>query len=200
LDLVSVQSYTGLPNTFKSVATSDGWVLESAEASNKGGTMNATATTFSLGDDAADRQFRSILSFNTSSLPDNAVITKATLKIKKQGQVGTSPFTTHLGLKVDIRKTYFGSAAALATGDFQAFANKNAAATFFKTPASGSWYSAVLGTAAYPYVNRAGTTQFRLRFARDDNDDRSADYLRFYSGNVGAASYRPVLVVEYYVP
>ena len=133
-------------------------------------------------------------------LPDNAVITKATLKIKRQGIGGTNPFNTHMGLKVDIRKPYFGAAAGLAISDFQAGANSNAAATFSKTPAAGAWYSSVLSSTAYPCINRTGTTQFRLRFAKDDNDDMAADYLKFYSGNAPTVSYRPVLVIEYYVP
>jgi hypothetical protein len=49
-------------------------------------------------------------------------------------------------------------------------------------------------------INRAGLTQFCLRFARDDNADNSSDYLAFYSGNFGTVSYRPSLVVKYYLP
>jgi hypothetical protein len=168
------------------------------ETSNKGGILNAAATTFNLGDDAADRQFRSILSFDTSSLPDDAIITGATLKIKKQGQAGTNPFNTHVGLRIGIRRPYFGLAADLAINDFQALASMKTIATFSRTPA-GEWYSASLTTTAYPYINRAGTTQFRLRFEKDDNDDRGADYLRFYSGNA-AVAYRPVLFIEYSIP
>ena len=189
----------GMAGKFRSAGGQDGWVLESAETSTRGATMNATAATFNLGDDAADRQYRSILSFDTSGLPEGAVITKATLRIKRQGIVGTNPFNTHMGLKVDIRKPYFGASARLAISDFQAAASKGAVGTFNKTPAAGAWYSAVLSPAAYPYINLSGTTQLRLRFARDDNDDRGADYLKFYSGNAGAA-YRPVLVIEYSIP
>ena len=102
-------------------------------------------------------------------------------------------------MKVDIRKPYFGSGAGLAISDFQALANKAAVATFSKTPAAGAWYSAILNSTAYPFINRTGTTQFRLRFALDDNDDMSADYLKFFSGNA-AATYRPILIIQYYVP
>jgi hypothetical protein len=162
--------------------------------------MNVIAATFRLGDDVGDRQYRSILSFKTGRLPDNAVISRAMLKIKKQGTVGTNPFNTHGGLKVDIGKPYFGGSAGLAISDFQASAGKAAAATFNRTPAAGAWYSAVLSPVAYPYISLTGTTQFRLRFAKDDNDDLGADYLMFYSGNALTALYRPVLVIEYYVP
>jgi len=185
-------------SNFYSAGTYDGWILESSETSSLGGSINASETTFRLGDDASDRQYRSILSFNTASLPDNAVITSVVLKIKKQGLVGTNPFTTHQGLKADIRKPYFGTALGLAASDFQALASISSVGTFGTTPSAG-WYSVTLSSTARPYINKTGTTQFRLRFQKDDNDDMGADYLKFYSGNAGTAS-RPVLIIQYYVP
>ena len=56
---------------------------------------------------------------------------------------------------------------------------------FIKTPAEG-WYRAPLRAPSYPLINLTGTTQFRLRFATDDNDDMGADYLSFYTGNAPA--------------
>jgi CSLREA domain-containing protein len=197
-DIGSYELQTG-QQIFYSVGTQDGWILESSETSNVGGMMNSTASTFNLGDDAKNRQYRVILSFNTSALPDNAVITRVTLQIKKQGLVGRNPFTILGGLKVDIQKPYFGTAAALAPSDFQAAADKNGVATFNAMPL-GNWYSAVLNASGLVYINKTGTTQFRLRFATDDNNNRAADYMRFFSGNYGTVSDRPTLIVEYYVP
>ena len=151
-----------------------------------------------LGDNAANRQYRAILHFDTSGLPDNAVITSVTLNIKKQGQVGTNPFTTHGPLLVDIRKNFFGTLAGLQLADFQAKAGSAAAAAFGATPVAG-WYSAVLKSSGFPFINLAGTTQFRLRFTLDDNNNHRADYVAFYSGNAAAAN-RPQLIIQYYVP
>jgi hypothetical protein len=181
-----------------SVGSYDGWTLESRESSNHGGSRNVDAATFNVGDDAADRQFRGILSFNTSGLPDNAAITNAVLRVREQGLVGTSPFDTHGSLQVDIRKPYFGGSASLAISDFETGAGMNAAAIVGKTPVN-NWYSASLKVPSFVYINRKGTTQLRLRFAKDDNDDRGADFLRFYSGDASAV-YRPVLVIRYYIP
>jgi len=183
-------------STSKSQGANDGWVLESAENSGMGGSNESVATTFRVGDDAADKQYRGIVSFNTASLPDNAVITKVTLKVKKQGLTGTDPFTTHGGLIAAIRKPYFGAAVTLANADFQAALSKQVG---FSTVPVNNWYSTNNNPIIFPYVNLTGTTQFRLRFTLDDNDDLGADYVRFYSGNAGAA-YRPQLIVEYYVP
>jgi len=185
--------------SFRSQDAYDGNILESGESSGAGGTVNATATTFRVGDNGLDRQYRSILSFNTSSLPENAVITSVVIKIKKQGVAGTNPFSTHQGLKVDIRKPYFGTTLALVASDFQAAASKMAVGTFGSTPASG-WYSVNLNSTAYAYVNKTGTTQFRLRFLLDDNDDMGDDYVMFYSGDWSIVGDRPLLMVQYYIP
>jgi hypothetical protein len=184
---------------FYSIGTGDGWILESTETSRIGGTANSTAPTFNLGDDAQDKQYLSILHFNTAALPENAVIVKVTLRIKKQGLVGTNPFGTHSWLKADIRKLFFGSSASLVPSDFQAPAHVPAVGTFRTTPVS-NWYIAAIGSTGYPYINKAGTTQFRLRFLKDDNDDKSADYMIFYSGNYPTVGARPILVVEYSIP
>lgn len=60
-------------------------------------------------------------------------------------------------------------------------------------------FSAALSSAAYPYVNLTGSTQFRLRFSNGDNNDFSADFMKFYSGNASMAN-RPQLVIEYIFP
>jgi hypothetical protein len=183
----------------RSQAAYDGWVLESSETSNKGGTMNDTATAFYLGDDAQNRQYRSILSFYTAGLPGNAIITKVTLKIMKQGLTGTNPFTTHGSILLDVRKGVFSNNNALQLGDFQAVASKSAGWKITNTPVSG-WYSVNFGASIFIYVNRTGITQFRLRFTKDDNNDNGADYLKFYSGNYAGITSRPQLIIEYYVP
>ena len=184
--------------TLNSLAAQDGWILESKENSSIGGTMNSIATTFNIGDDVGNKQYLGLLHFDTSSLPDKAVVTSITLKIMKQGLVGTNPFSTHGGLLVDIRKPFFGTTAALAIADFQSLASKPAVATFSATPV-GNWFDTTFGSAAYPFINLTGTTQLRLRFTKDDNNDLGADYLSFFSGNAAAAN-RPTLIVQYYVP
>jgi oligopeptide transport system substrate-binding protein len=186
---------------FTSVAAQDGWVLESAEASNKGGTLNTAATTFYLGDNAQKKQYRSLLSFSTKALPDNAVITKVTLKVKRQGVVGGgNPINAFQGFVVDLKKGFFGSALGLQASDFQATANKSYGP--FKPALASGWYAINL-TPAQAYINKlatnGGLTQVRLRFKLDDNNNAIANYLKLYSGNAPAAS-RPQLIVEYYVP
>ena len=183
--------------TAVSIASQDGWVLESSETSNLGGSINSTLTTFRLGDDATKKQYRAILPFNTAAVPDNAVITSVTLKIRRQGTTGTGdPFTIFQGLMVDIKKGYF-NLAALESKDFNTAASKSYGP--FKPVPVSNWYSINLNPAAL-FINKTGDTQIRLRFKLDDNNNTVANYMSFFSGNYTTASNRPQLIVEYYIP
>ena len=153
------------------------------------------ATTFNLGDDALNKQYRAILSFNTK-LPDTAVITSVTLKIKQQGApVGANPFLTMGNLLVDMQKGNFGL-AALQASDFQAVAGKPSALTILNTPVAG-WYSRSLVSANFAFVNKVGNTQFRLHFTKDDNNNHLAELpqvlQRQCSGGFSTGAHHPVL-------
>jgi hypothetical protein len=184
--------------TAVSIPGQDGWVLESTETSNTGGTLNTGAKVLRIGDNAANRQYRAILSFDTAPLPDNAVITSATLRFKYAGKTGTLPFGTHGNLLADIRNGAFGGDPALQLKDFNAKAGKNGVLSFDNTTVN-QWYSKALAAANLGYIKKTGVTQFRLRFKLDDNDNLLADFVKIYSGNAGATN-RPQLIVEYYVP
>jgi Tol biopolymer transport system component len=194
---------TILSTSYRSTGSSDGWVLESSENSNVGGSKNSSASVFKLGDDAQNRQFRSVLHFPTYYLPDNAVVTQAILMIKKQDVIGTDPFTTHQNISIDIRKGYFSnfnlfSFGSLQDTDYQAAADMYMVGTIQNNPVSG-WYWALLDSRALPYINLTDVTQLRLGFLLDDNNDLGDDYIRFYSGDYDAQKDRPHLLIEYYV-
>lgn len=186
--------------TYISAASYDGQILESTETSSVGGTINATGKTFRLGDDASNRQFRAILSFNTAGLPDNAVISSVTLKIKQAGAGGSNPFSSLGNILADIMTGAYGGSTTLQASDFQATASKSAVMSIPNTPVSGL-YTAALSSTYFSYINKTGVTQFRLRFATDDNNNLTSDYLGFYTGNYNAnSSYRPTMVIKYTVP
>jgi len=185
--------------TFHSQGVNDGWILESGEISNVGGSFDSTASVLRIGDDAHDRQYRAILDFDTSSLPDGAVIDKVILKIKQAGIAGINPFVLFSPLRVDVRKPRFGASVALASNDFQAAASQANIGAIPNTPASG-WYSKTWNSGAFfASINLTGSTQFRLYFATGDNNDNHADYMKFFSGNAATGS-RPQLIIEYHVP
>jgi len=184
--------------TLRSQKKYDGWILESGEYTKKGGNKNATGKILQVGDDAGDKQYRTILSFGTTAIPDNAIITKVFLKVKRQGVAGTNPMKTHNGLVVDIKKNKFYTMPALQIQDFQAKANKVKAGRFPNKLYSG-WYRSALYKGPYPFINVKGGTQLRLRFLLDDNNDNDTDILKLYSGN-SIKTNRPKLIVAYYVP
>ena len=186
--------------TFTSVAAQDGWVLESTETSGIGGTSNSSASTTSalrVGDDNADKQYRSVVSFDTSSLPDGATILSATLRLRRGTVSGTNPFTTHGTCWVDVQNGGFSGSTTLTTGDFQAAATASQAASMSNAAANNDWSEGSLNASGRSAVSKTGTTQLRVYFNLDDNDDTGNDYLGYYSGDNGTAANRPQLVVTY---
>ena len=143
------------------------------------------------------KQYRAILSF-TANLPSNAKITSVTLKIKKAGLTGANPFKSLGVIRVDVKSGGFGTKSALQTADFNTKASLTNVASI-KNTSVGGWYSVTLPSTSYNVINKSGVTQFRLYFAKDDNNNGAADYLRFYSGNATATS-QPQLVIKYYIP
>jgi len=184
--------------TILSTGGYDGWVLESTESSNTGGSLNKIAATLRLGDNAVNKQYVSILSFKTSSLPDNAAISSVTLRFKYAAKTGVLPFNTHGNLLADVRNGAFNDNPALQLADFKIVAGKSEV-LIFPNNLVNNWYSQSFDPADFQYINLSGVTQFRLRFAKDDNDDFGADFLKIYSGNA-AVAVKPQLIIEYYVP
>jgi len=187
---------------FSSAGSQDGWTLESSEHSSKGGTTSSSSSTLRLGDNASKKQYRSVLSFSTgASLPDSAIITRVTLRVRRQGVTGGGdPVTRFQGLMADMKRGYFSTSSSLQKGDFQATASRSYGP--FKPTLDGGWYSIDL-TGAKAYINKtsasSGRTQIRLRFKRDDDNNRTANYLRLYSSNASTST-RPQLIVSYYTP
>ena len=182
--------------TFNSVAAQDGYIRESSETSNVGGTI--TSTSLRIGDDSSDRQYKAILSFDTSSIPDDATVISATLKMRRSGGSGTDPFTTHGSCYVDVKSgSGYSASTTLEAGDFQAAADAAAVATMSDAASTGAWSTGTLNTAGRGLINKTGTTQLRVYFSLDDNDDLGNDYVSFNSGEDSASGYAPVLEVIY---
>ncbi len=183
----------------KSSGMYDGWVRESTETSGRGGAKNVEDAVLWIGDDRMDRQYLGILHFYTGGLPDNAILLEASLKIKRDYIVGKDPFLTHGNLVADIISGSFGNLTGLELLDFQA-APTRANALTFGPKSEEKWYTAEFRPASLQYINKKGFTQFRLRFSLGDNDDRGADYIRFYSGDYRDGGSRPVLSILYQEP
>ena len=111
---------------------------------------------------------------------------------------GSDPFGTHGALLLEICNGSFSNSNALQAADFSAAASPGA----LRDQVAGltfSWYGAQLDNTNLFLINKIGTTQFRLLFSKDDNDDLDADYIKFFSGN-STSDNLPQLIVTYYVP
>jgi serine protease AprX len=186
--------------TLISVGAQDGWVLESSETSNVGGSISATATTTSalrVGDDASNRQYKSVVSFDTSGIPATATITSAKLRLLRGTVSGTNPFTTHGTCWADVQTGGFSGSTTLQTGDFQAAATAVQATSLTNAATNGTWSEGSLNAAGLAAINKTGTTQLRVYFALDDNNDLGSDYIGYYSGENATTANRPQLVVTY---
>ena len=182
-----------------SIAAEDGYIRESGENSNMGGAVNSSGTSFLIGDNLQNAQFRSFLSFDTSALPDNAVILSVVLRLTLQGTVGMDPFSTHGLLAVDVRKPNFGTSSALRLDDFNATPGIRKAGVIKSVPVN-SKYVANLLVGSFSEINKTGLTQMRLYFQTDDDNDLTADYLMFISSNSANTAGRPILEISYYLP
>jgi poly(hydroxyalkanoate) depolymerase family esterase len=111
---------------------------------------------------------RSVLSFDTSALPDGATITAATLTVAYRSASG-DPWGNPAGntLQVDVRSGCFG-ACAIEAGDWAAAATASGVARLLRFT-GGSQTSTVFDAAGSAAINRIGRTQLRLRFAFDQS-------------------------------
>lgn len=191
----SVTLIEPLTASFRSAGAADGYIVESGENTSVGGSPVPSGGTFIVGDYTYDRQVVAVLHFETSSLPNDAVIIGVRLQIKKQGSSGSNPFAALGNLSVDMSIPFFGAEAALKKTDFEASSTPDIG-IFNPVLLPGGWFEANLGT----NVSLDGSTQYRLHFDLGDNDDNRANFLRLFSGNYTTVSYRPVLIVEYYIP
>ncbi len=197
---VTVTGITPVTVVFTSVGAQDGRTQESSETSNVGGGSNSNNTgtaALRVGDLTQDRQYRSIVSFDTSSIPDGATITSATLRLVRGTLTGTNPFTTHGTCQVDIVTGAYGGSTALVDSDFEAASTATAVGSLSSPAANGSPSTAALNAAGLAAINKTGTTQLKFYFTLDDNDDGGSDYVGFYSGDNGTAANRPTLTVVY---
>jgi hypothetical protein len=95
---------------------------------------------------------------------------------------------------LDIRNGVFYTSYRLQSQDWQATADYNGVLCT-STLVNGWYVFDVTG-----YLTSSSWTQFRLAFERGDDGDRTADYIKVYSGDASNPSNRPVLEVEYNVP
>ncbi len=198
---VTVPTGETIEKTLLSIGTEDGRVFESSEDSGVGGVFNQSLSgggAIRIGDDNEDRQTVAVFSFDTSVLPAGAVIESAVLRIQRGGSGGSDPFTTHGTAYVDVKTGGFSGNPALQASDFQAAADAPRAAVLSSASANGDWSEATLDLLGLSAISRTGTTQMRVYFEIDDDDDNLTDFVSYYPGEAADSASRPQLVVSYF--
>lgn len=185
-----------ISNTFKSGAASDGSIRAASATSNMGRTAFPSDIALQVGDDSQGRHYKGILSFDTSSLPDTAVILSASLKILANGVYATKtiPYRIFGPIRIDMIKGAFGNNSTLTPSDYQAMPTKSNVSVFTGAPSAG-WYSTTIPGSYFSYLNKVGFTQFRIYFASSNH----IPLMGFSSGDDILAN-QPQLNLTYYVP
>jgi hypothetical protein len=204
IDVYGTAASTDDTNMYISLGAEDGRIFEDGDTGlgDVATASDATGTGLRVGDNGITKnQYRSILSFDTSGLPDNAKILTAELRIRRGGGAGS---VANLGsLVADVKTGGFGGNTALAASDFQAAATVNASCTLSIPAANEEYAECFLSTAGKNAISTTGTTQVRIRMTIDDDDDIFADNVGFYGGEavVGFLQFLgPQLLITYEPP
>ena len=184
---------------FSSGGTQDGWVNNTTSGTGE----------VRVGDGGVGQSYKGILSFDTSAIPDDAVINSLSLYIIRKGSNATNPFTSGAigAATLEIKNGTFGT-INIENSDFSATADANNAGCFQgSVTANGFALRIDLNEAGIAAINKTGNTQFRISFP---NTNASADYIDFNTGNatvdtnittVGLAEYmnsaKPFIDVKY---
>ena len=144
------------------------------------------------------QQFKGILSFDTQSLPDNAIVNKASLFIRRKASMGDNPFDgSPFGApSIDIKNGTFGN-TGIEASDFNELADELDVGCFIGDAKEDNYTIRIDLTAdAFAHFNTTGTTEFVLHFKSPSSTNGSTD---FYNGDHPWLS-APYLDLFYTVP
>jgi len=149
--------------TFDSVEANDGYVKATATG---GSAAVGTLTNLANGRGSDGLFNRSIASFDTSSIPDGATITRAYLTVTYSSGSG-DPWASPAGntFVVDVKNGCLG-ACTMEAGDWAASPTASAVATIAKFT-TGSKSSSDFASGGLSAINKTGNTQLKLRFSQD---------------------------------
>lgn len=153
--------------TFGNEDANDGYVKAGSGGSAPAvGTLEATYG-LAIGRGSDGKYNRTVLSFDTSALPDGATVTGATLSVTYRSASG-DPWSSPAGntLVIDARNGCLGSACTIEAADWAAAATAASVAQL-QPFSGGTQASNTFNAAGLAAINKAGRTQLRLRFTAD---------------------------------
>ena len=161
--------------TFDSIETDDGYV----KATSTGGSATVgTLSNLAIGRGTDGLFNRSVMSFNTSSIPDGATIVRAYVTVTYSSGSG-DPWANPTGntLVADVKTGCFG-ACTMETTDWSASPTAAAVASIAKFT-SGTKSSSDFASGGLSAINKTGKTQVKLRFSQNQS---STAYIFVKSG------------------
>lgn len=132
--------------------------------------------------------YRSYLSFDTSTIPDNANVSSATLKMKTESDYSGTDFMVYLC--GGTQPIYGGS---LEIADWGCGTSKLAEWNTSNYQ-DETWINFTVPIAQ---INKQGRTQFELRSSREGTTPTGNEYVKFYSDPTILADYPPQLKVSW---
>ncbi len=181
--------FRGVPTgTFTSIGNDDGFVLSSG---------GVDSTQLRMGTQSSVSA-RSILSFDTSTIPTGATITRASLYYLRSAASGTNPFTSGAQgePRIDVKNTFFGGTSLMEPADWSDAATATDVGCFAGTVPSNSYLIRVdleaTGLAAIA-KGPGALTQLRAYF---QNTSGTNNHVSFADGTAGN-SIKPLLDVFY---
>ncbi|WP_231687997.1 extracellular catalytic domain type 1 short-chain-length polyhydroxyalkanoate depolymerase [Bacillus sp. FJAT-18017] len=175
---------TNSSTTFTSIAAEDGFAgMYMADG------LSSSVT--KVGDKGMSNRdtYRSILSFDTSSLSDTATVTGAKLRVYRKTMAGSVS-----SLSISMIRGNWSTSSSLEQADYGATASTNGLLDFvtMSVPAENNGYTEIsLPTSALEFINKNGRTQFRLK--ANTLADFTSDVLELYGGET--PDYAPQLIV-----
>lgn len=185
--------------TAPSVAANSGKVTETSQGAGTGGSH--AETSLQVGDTATNQGIRSVIQFDTSALPDNAIIDSATLNITVSSIGGSlsnfGPVGNRTSMNTRIGIPCIGL-CQVQNGDWQQTGVSDV----------GTIGPLVVGGVLIPdqhltfttnlgYINKTGVTEFRLQYSNATDADGVVDRANLaLPGGAGA----PTLTVNYHLP
>ncbi|MBN1764784.1 MAG: hypothetical protein JW860_05965, partial [Sedimentisphaerales bacterium] len=190
---------------FNSVGGEDGRLWDDGDGMGDGAnSTDILGDALRLGDilySGSSLGYQSVLSFDTSGLPDDQDIVSARLELTRgftlEGDY-EDPFTWGGSCVVDIVSPYYGDSVMLAPTDWEASASATSVANFpmYDPGSEFMMMSSYFNSEGLTNINKTGTTQIKVYFTVRSNGGDS-EFVGIYPGDYTDSAKHPRLIVRY---
>ncbi len=177
LEPVKTATFVVTPKTpqtvFDNRAGSDGYVKAKPDGSDA---FVGSFDNLEIGASRDGKESRAILYFDTSTLPDNAVVNKAYLEVKLHSRRG-DPWADGRRIAIDVQDGCFGSSQAVQVDDWGDAATAEAAGHIGKFT-SGTTRSSEFSREGVTAINTTGPTQIRLKLEPSQSSPNNSLFIK----------------------